>query len=220
MFIISAAAAIAQAAQTETKQPSFADEWRVTAFVRRGKHEEASLERAGVMSRFVREGDRLPGGITVLDVKYDDRQVVLGKGKETAIIQQETAMTAPPASQTAATKQASTLPPTTDAGRGMKVDKPTAMQDANGRWMVAFSNGRNLDMQTYVDRHGGVAGAIQHVKDLMDRENDPERLAYRKAQLFALQRMSATGNPAATPVTTDETSDRPPSPSRNKSVVF
>ncbi|MBI5683468.1 MAG: hypothetical protein HZC54_00175 [Verrucomicrobia bacterium] len=211
MFIVgvAATAAFAQSPQSETSQPAFAADWRVTAFIRQGKHEEASLERTGIMSRFVREGDHLPGGIIVLDVKFDDRQVVLGKGKETAIIQQETTMTPAPASQTAAQKQASS------AGTKSKIEKPTAMQDQNGRWMVAFPNGRNLDMQTYVDRHGGVAGAIQHVKELMERESDPERLAYRKEQLIALQRMSASGNPPASPATPSL-----PSSNRNRSVVF
>lgn len=220
MFIVSvaaAAAAFGQVPQAETNQPSFAADWRVTSFIRQGKHEEAGLEKTGVMARFVREGDHLPGGIVVLDVKYDERQVVLGKGKETAIIQQETTMTAPPASQAANAKQTAASPE-----KRSKVDKPTAMRDANGRWMVAFPNGKTLDMQTYVDRHGGVAGAIQHVKELMERESDPERLAYRKEQLIALQNMPASGNPPATPITPgmSNPAEAPPSPSRSRSVVF
>ena len=97
MFIVgvAATAAFAQAPQTEVSQPAFAAEWRVTAFVRQGKHEEASLERTGVMARFVREGDHLPGGIVVLDVKYDERQVILGKGKETAVIQRIPGISSP-----------------------------------------------------------------------------------------------------------------------------
>lgn len=228
MFIagMAATAAFAQAPQPEASQPAFAAEWRVTAFIRQGKHEEAGLERTGMMARFVREGDHLPGGIIVLDVKYDERQVVLGKGKETAILQQETTMTPATPSQAAAAKQAVAPPPQADAGNKSKIDKVKAMQDGNGRWMVAFPNGRTLDMQTYVDRHGGVAGAIQHVKDLMERETDPERLEYRRQQLIALQGMPPTGNPSPTPIPatssgiSTETPSGPPSRSRSPSVVF
>lgn len=213
MFIIGVAATAAfaqpppQPPQPEAGQPAFAAEWRVTAFIRQGKQEEAGLERTGMMARFVKEGDHLPGGIIVLDVKYDERQVVLGKGKETAIIQQETTMAAPPASQTTAQKQAVVV-------NRPKVEKATAMRDENGRWVVAFPNGRNLDMQSYVDRHGGVAGAIQHVQELMARETDPERLEYRKQQLQALQQISATGNPPAPAESSF------PARNRSRSVVF
>ncbi|MBI5818986.1 MAG: hypothetical protein HZA88_08350 [Verrucomicrobia bacterium] len=216
MFIIGMAATAAfaqpppqpqQSQQPEVSQPAFAAEWRVTAFIRQGKQEEASLERTGTMARFVREGDHLPGGIIVLDVKYDERQVVLGKGKETAIIQQETTMAPPPASQTAVQKQAVAV-------KKGKVEKATAMRDENGRWVVAFPNGRNLDMQSYVDRHGGVAGAMQHVQELMARETDPERLEYRKQQLQALQQISATGNPPA------PAESSYPARNRTRSVVF
>ena len=207
MGIAATVMAFAQAPQPEATQPAFAAEWRVTAFVRQGKHEEAGMERTGMMPRFVREGDHLPGGIVVLDVKYDERQVVLGKGKETAVIQQETTMTPPPVSKTTA----SAAPPS-DTSKKSKVDKATAMRDENGRWVVAFSNGKTLDMQSYVDRHGGVAGAIQHVKELADRETDPERLEYRKQQIFALQQMAAGGNPP--PPKKKSGSDR------NRSVVF
>lgn len=209
MFIagMAAAAVFAQAPQPETSQPAFAADWRVTAFVRQGKHEEAGMERPGLMPRFVREGDHLPGGIVVLDVKYDERQVVLGKGKETAVIQQETTMAPPPVARTSALA----APP--DMSKKPKVDKATAMRDENGRWVVAFSNGKTLDMQTYVDRHGGVAGAIQHVKELADRETDPDRLEYRKQQIFALQQMAADGNPPPP-------KKKKSGAERNRSVVF
>ena len=139
MFIIGLAAVAAfaqppQPPQPEASQPAFAAEWRVTAFIRQGKQEEASLERTGIMARFVKEGDHLPGGIVVLDVKYDERQVVLGKGKETAIIQQETTMAAPPASQATAQKQAVAVK------RG-KVEKATAMRTkmADGWWLFRMA---------------------------------------------------------------------------------
>ncbi|MCX6906424.1 MAG: hypothetical protein NTY01_00100 [Verrucomicrobia bacterium] len=209
MVIIGMAAAFAQAPEPEASQPAWAADWRVTAFIRQGKHEEAGMERPGIMPRFVREGDHLPGGIVVLDVKYDERQVVLCKGKETAVIQQETTMTPPPAPPASALKQAG---PAGEAKKS-KVDKATAMRDENGRWVVAFSNGKTLDMQNYVDRHGGVAGAIQFVKELADRETDPERLEYRKQQLYALQQMAAGGNPPP-PKKKKSGADR------NRSVVF
>ncbi|MFA6560876.1 MAG: hypothetical protein WCV00_03085 [Verrucomicrobiia bacterium] len=221
MFIVgvAATAAFAQAPQTpqaEVSQPAFAAEWRVTAFIRQGKQEEASLERTGIMARFVKEGDHLPGGIIVLDVKYDERQVVLGKGKETAIIQQETTMAPPPVTQAAAAKQAASAAAQAGGGKKSKIEKATAMRDENGRWVVAFPNGRNLDMQSYVDRHGGAAGAIQHVKELMERETDPERLEYRKQQLQALQQMSVTGNPPGSAPSEPTANPR----NRNRSVVF
>jgi len=48
-------------------------------------------------------------------------------------------------------------------------------------------------MQGYAERHGGVAGAMAHVKELMANETDPERLNYRKEQLKALKAMQAAG---------------------------
>lgn len=218
MFIVGvvATAAFAQAPQIEVSQPAFAAEWRVTAFIRQGKHEEASLERTGLMARFVKEGDRLPGGIIVLDVKYDDRQVVLGKGKETAIIQQETTMAAPPVTQASAAKQAASATLSAVAAKKSKIEKATAMRDENGRWVVAFPNGKTLDMQSYVDRHGGAAGAIQHVQELMARETDPERLEYRRQQLQALQQMAVTGNPPGSVPSGPGSNSK----NRDRSVVF
>lgn len=70
------------------------------------------------------------------------------------------------------------------------VDKPTALQDGSGRWMIAFPNGRSLDMQTYVDRQGSVTAAIEYVQNLIAQETDAERLYYRKQQLHALTQMS------------------------------
>jgi hypothetical protein len=191
-------AALAQAPQPDLNSSGFASEWRVTGFIRQGKTEEASLERQGMMSRFVKEGDHLPGGIIVLDVRYSDRTVVLAKGKETAILQQETTMTAPPAPPSVVKA------PPPPAVKKPTVDKATAMQDESGKWVVAFPNGKSLDMQSYVDRHGGMQEAIQHVQDLISREQDPERLAYRQQQLYALQQMAA--NPASTSGNTTATS--------------
>ena len=167
----------------------FAGEWRVTGFIRQGKIEQANLERQGVMPRFVKEGDRLPGGIVVMEVRYDGRSVVLAKGKETAVLQQESTMALPVTSPAKPTAPPAVVKKPT-------VDKATAMQNEAGKWVVAFPNGKSLDMQSYVDRHGGVQGAIQHVQELIGREQDPERLAYRQQQLYALQQIAA--NPATT----------------------
>ena len=220
MLLIGMAAStvFAEEPKTEVSQPAFAAEWRVTAFIRQGRAEEASLEKAGVMARFVREGDHLPGGVVVLGVKYDERQVVLGKGKETAVIQQDASMVPAPKPQPPAAAPA--VEP-----KKSKLDKATAMQDENGRWVVAFPNGKTLDMQSYVDRHGGTAQAIQHVQDLISRETDPERLAYRKQQLTALQQMAATGatTPAATtstPAATTPATTTPATTTRSRSLVF
>lgn len=180
-------------------QSGFANEWRVTGFIRQGSHEEASLERQGMMSRFVKEGDHLPGGITVLEVRYKDRAVVVAKGKETAVLQQDASMVPSPATPS------STPKPAAPVAKTPTVDKATAMQDDSGKWVVAFPNGKTLDMQNYVDRHGGIQEAIQHVQDLIGREQDPERLAYRQQQLYALQQMAA--NPAATAASTPTGTD-------------
>lgn len=125
-------------------------------------------------------------------------------------------MAPPPVTQAAAAKQAASATPQAGAGKKSKIEKATAMRDENGRWVVAFPNGRNLDMQSYVDRHGGAAGAIQHVQELMARETDPERLEYRKQQLQALQQMSVTGNP---PGSAPSGPTAPPR-NRNRSIVF
>jgi hypothetical protein len=186
----------------QTNLPPFAAEWRVTGFVRQGQHEQASMERPGVRPRFVKEGDRLPGDIIVLDVQYEERSVLIGKGKETAVIRQESVMLAAPAAQASASKQG-TAPgasgPSTTAQQQQQssklpaVEKPTAMRTDSGQWVIAFPNGRTLDMQSYVERHGGVQGAISHVRELMQNEQDPERLEYRRQQLTALKEMARAG---------------------------
>ena len=216
-----ASVAFAQAPppQPEVSQTGFAGEWRVTGFIRQGKIEEANLERTGKMARFVKEGDHLPGGIVVLDVKYDSRSVVLAKGKETAILQQETTMTSPPV-----TASSSVPKPAPPVVKKPSVEKATAMQDESGKWVVAFPNGKTLDMQAYVDRYGGTQEAIQHVQELIGREQDPERLAYRQQQLVALQQMAASpaaststsGNSTSTPASTPPVTRKYP----NTSIVF
>jgi len=47
-------------------------------------------------------------------------------------------------------------------------------------------------MESYAARRG-VQGTIEYVKERIARETDPERLAYRKEQLKALEAMQAAG---------------------------
>jgi hypothetical protein len=68
------------------------------------------------------------------------------------------------------------------------------MQDANGRWHVVFPNGHAMDMQSYVERHGGIKGTMEHIKErLKDSGDNPERQEYRKQQLRALKAMQKAG---------------------------
>lgn len=193
-------AAVAQ--MVETNQPAFAAEWRVTGFIRQGQHEEASIERAGLMPRFVREGDRLPGGVMVTDVDYDERSVRLSNGKEQAIIRAENYMVPPPPPPKGASPAqrpggaAGGMAPGSSpgaAGANVTVQQATAMRGQDGKWSIQFANGRSYDMQGYAQRHGGVKGAMEHVKELMANETDPERLHYRKEQIKALMAMQAAG---------------------------
>lgn len=187
----------------ETNQPAFAAEWRVTGFIRQGQHQEASIERTGLIPRFVREGDRLPGNIMVTGVDYDERSVRLSNGKETAIIRAENYMAPPPQPPKGAGKAPPRLGfvpggPTPGPGGGapggnITVQQATAVRGQDGKWNIQFPNGRSYDMQGYAERHGGVKGAIQHVQELMANETDPERLSYRKEQLKALKAMQASG---------------------------
>jgi hypothetical protein len=187
----------------ETNQPAFAAEWRVTGFIRQGQHQEASIERTGLMPRFVREGDRLPGNVMVTDVDYDERSVRLSDGKETAIIRAENYMAPPPQPP----KGSGKFPPRPGfvpggqvqgqgagtAGANVTVQQATAVRGQDGKWAIQFPNGRSYDLQGYTERHGGVKGSIQHVQELMANETDPERLSYRKEQLKALKAMQASG---------------------------
>jgi hypothetical protein len=181
---------------TETNQPAFAAEWRVTGFIRQGRYEEASIERTGLMPRFVREGDRLPGGVIVTGVDYDERSVGLSNGKENAVIRAENYMAPPPPPPKGSSQKQKpgywpSAPGT--AGANVTVQQATAVRGQDGKWAIQFPNGRNYDMQGYAQRHGGVKGAMEHVKELMANEKDPERLNYRKEQMKALKGMQAAG---------------------------
>jgi hypothetical protein len=185
----------------ETNQPAFAAEWRVTGFIRQGQYQEASIERTGLMPRYVREGDRLPGNVIVTEVDYDQRSVRLSDGKETAVIRAENYMAPPPAPPKGTAlfnQQKMGGPPGSKtapgvAGSNVTVQQATAVRGPDGKWNIQFPNGRSYDMQGYIGRHGGVKGSIQHVQELMANETDPERLGYRKEQLKALKAMQAAG---------------------------
>lgn len=174
--------------------PEFAAEWRVTGMIRQGGHAEASLERTGVMARFVRKGDQLPGGVTVMEVDYNNRSVTLAKGNETAVIQPENIMAAPPPppkpigmAQQSATKGGKPglwpNPP----------QKPTAMRDGNGRWHIVLPSGQSEDMHAYAERYGGVKGAVEYIKDHLKTLHKPDREEYHQQQLEALKQMHAAG---------------------------
>jgi hypothetical protein len=194
LLILSVPLSSAFAQIVGTNQPAFAAEWRVTGFIRQGQHEEASIERTGLMSRFVREGDRLPGNVIVVDVDYDQRSVMLSDGRETATIRAENYMAPPPQPPkgTGQFPQKAAMPPGS-AAANVNVQQATAVRDDQGKWSIQFPNGRSYDMQEYVGRHGGVKGSIDQIKELMANETDPERLNYRKEQLKALQAMQASG---------------------------
>jgi hypothetical protein len=183
----------AQVEATGTNLPAFAAEWRVTGFVRQGRHEEASVERPGVMPRFVCEGDRLPGDVLVLDVNYEDRSVTLHSGQETATIRPEATMAAPPPPPKSVLQMwgagASGSAPSRITTTTINVSKPTAIRDKSGNWNVVLPGGRSYDMKGYAERHGGIKGAIEHVRERLERETDPERIHYRKEQLKALKSM-------------------------------
>lgn len=189
-------AAIAEEPATNSV-PTFAAEWRVTGFVRHGQHEEASIEHAGRMPRFIKEGDRLPDDILVMDISYDQHSVTLCKGNEKAILHGENYMAPPPPPP----KPLIPVPSAADALKAQKAaekaekaaEKPKAIRDESGRWAIQFSNGKTLDMQSYVARHGGTEATVQHVKELMERETDPDRIEYRKQQLRALKAMHKAG---------------------------
>jgi hypothetical protein len=71
--------------------------------------------------------------------------------------------------------------------------KPTAMQDGDGRWHVVFPNGHAMDMQSYVERHGGLQATVEHIRERMKGDDNPERREYRVQQLRALKSMSKAG---------------------------
>lgn len=181
----------AQDAKNGKDVPAWASELRVTGIMRQGGHEQASIERPGVMLRFVREGDTLPGHITILDIDYGHRNVTMTDGKDIVTIRVAHVMAAPPRPVVAPQQQ---------DGKGNKQglwpnppQKPTAMQDGDGRWHVVFPNGHAMDMQSYVERHGGLQATVEHIRERMKGDDNPERREYRVQQLRALKSMSKAG---------------------------
>jgi hypothetical protein len=182
--------AMAAIAQEQSNTATFAAEWRVTGFVRHGQIEEASVEHAGRMPRFVREGDRLPDDILVFDINYAEHSVTLCKGNEKVVLHGENFMAPPPPLP----KPLVSAPEQTKKDKKDSLfEKATAVQDPSGKWLIQFPNGKSMDMDSYVARHGGVTGSMQHVRDLMANETDPDRIEYRKQQLRALKSMYKSG---------------------------
>ncbi|MCX6897408.1 MAG: hypothetical protein NT105_01790 [Verrucomicrobia bacterium] len=194
VFCLAVPTIMAQDPTTGNVVPEFAAEWRVTGMIRRGSHAEASLERTGVRARFVREGDQLSGGVTVMQVDYNNRSVTLAKGNETAVIQPENIMAAPPPPPKAIGM--SQQPKNKDGKTGLwpnPPQKPTAMRDGNGRWHIVLPNGHSEDMHAYAEKYGGVKGATDYLKDHLQTPHRPEREEYHKQQLEALKQMQAAG---------------------------
>jgi len=170
---------------------SWAAEWRVTGIMRQGGHAQASIERPGVMARFVKEGDTLLGNIAVLEINYPHRSVTLTDGKDVAVLRVASAMAPPPQPVVVAQQQ------NPDKNKGSwpnPPEKTSALQDDNGRWHVVFPNGHAMDMQAYAERHGGIKGTMDHIKEHLKNDGDnPERQEYRKQQMRALKAMQKAG---------------------------
>ena len=184
--------AVALDTKTNHDVPAFAAEWRVTGIIRQGEHAQASMERTGVRSRFVKDGDHLPGDITVVGVNYEERSVTITNGKETAVLHAGHAMAPalpPPKSITMVQQEQLQAANKSQAPQSNASKKATMTRDANGNWIMQYGDGRSMDMQTYAQRYGGLDGAMTHVQERMQSETDPERLAMRKQQLKALKAM-------------------------------
>ncbi|MCX7824964.1 MAG: hypothetical protein N2689_05345 [Verrucomicrobiae bacterium] len=197
-----ASAAWALDAKPPSSVPAFAADWRVTGIIRQGGGAQASLEHPSVRSRFVKEGDRLPGDITVVAVSYAERSVTLTNGKETAVLRAGNAMAAPPPPPKSITMiqqeqmQAAMKNMAADRNQGPKGNfarRGAVTRDANGNWVIQYGDGRTMDMQSYAQRFGGIEGAMAHVQERLKGETDPERIEYRKQQLKALKAMRKAG---------------------------
>lgn len=171
---------------------SWAAGWRVTGIMRQGGRAQASIERPGIMARFVKEGDSLSEGVAVIEINYTRRSVTLTDGKDVAVLRVASAMAPPPQPVVVAQQQQKE-----DKNKGAwpnPPEKTSALQDANGRWHVVFPNGHAMDMQSYVERHGGIKGTFQHIKERFERDKDnPERREYRLQQMRALKAMQKSG---------------------------
>ncbi|MFA6561578.1 MAG: hypothetical protein WCV00_06685 [Verrucomicrobiia bacterium] len=180
----------AQDAKNTKDVPPWANDMRVTGIMRQGGHEQASIERPGVMLRFVREGDSLPGHIIVLDIDYAHRNVTLTDGKDIVTLRVANVMAAPPRPVVEAQQQ----------GKGNNQgawpnppEKTTAMRDGEGRWHVVFPNGRAMNMESYAERHGGIKATIDHVREHMKNDDNPDRREFHAQQLRALKSMNKSG---------------------------
>jgi hypothetical protein len=139
----------------------------------------------------VKEGDTLHGNVAVLEINYPRRSVTLTDGRDVAVLRVASAMAPPPQPVVVAQQQ------NPDKNKGSwpnPPEKTTALQDADGRWHVVFPNGHAMDMQAYVERHGGMKGTMDHIREHLKNGGDsPERQEFRIQQLRALKAMQKSG---------------------------
>lgn len=180
----------AQDAKSSKDVPAWATDLRVTGIVRQGGHAQASIERPGVLARFVREGDSLLGSVVVLEINYAQRNVTMTDGKDIVTLRVANVMAAPPRPVVVAQQPS---PNNQQGGWPNPPEKTTAMRDGNGRWHVVFPNGRAMDMQSYAERHGGIQATMDHVREHLQRDDNPDRREFHVQQLRALKSMHKAG---------------------------
>jgi len=183
----------AQETKNHKDVPPWAAELRVTGIMRQGGHAQASIERPGVMAKFVREGDSLPGHIIVLEINYAHRNVTMTDGKDIVTLRVANVMTAPPQPVVVAQQQQGADKNNNQGTWPNPPEKTTAMRDGEGRWHVVFPNGRAMNMESYAERHGGIQATIDHVKEHMKNDDNSDRREFRVQQLRALKSMSKSG---------------------------
>lgn len=185
-------ALLAQDIKNNKDVPPWAAELRVTGIMRQGGHAQASIERPGVIARFVREGDVLFSNVVVLEINYAHRNVTMTDGKDIVNLRVANVMAAPPRPVVVAQEQQQqgANKSNNQGSWPNPPEKTTAMRDDNGRWHVVFPNGRAIDMESYAERHGGIQATIDHVKEHMQSDTNPERRAFHVQQLRALKSMN------------------------------
>ncbi|MCX6908718.1 MAG: hypothetical protein NTY01_11830 [Verrucomicrobia bacterium] len=183
----------AQETKNHKDVPPWAAELRVTGIMRQGGHAQASIERPGVMVKFVREGDSLPGHIIVLEINYAHRNVTMTDGKDIVTLRVANVMTAPPQPVVVAQQQQGADKNNHQGTWPNPPEKTTAMRDGEGRWHVVFPNGRAMNMESYAERHGGIQATIDHVKEHMKNDDNPDRREFHVQQLRALKSMNKAG---------------------------
>lgn len=181
----------AQDTKNNKDVPSWATDLRVTGIMRQGGHAQASIERPGVLARFVREGDSLLGSVVVLEINYTQRNVTITDGKDIVTLRVANVMAAPPRPVVEVQQQQQGASKGNNQGAWPNPPaKTTAMRDGDGRWHVVFPNGRAMDMQSYAERHGGIQATMDHVREHLKRDDNPDRREFHAQQLRALKSMN------------------------------